>query len=186
MTAPVIIAGGGLAGSAAAASLARAGLKVILIEREAGPVDKICGEFLSIEAQQYLGKLGLDLAKLGGHEITHITLARGDKTIQTMLPFQGIGISRRRLDEAILTHAEACGATVLRGNGINRIGCGDDITLDVANIGDLRTKTLFLATGKHEVRGLRREADSTDDLVGFKMYFRLGTAAEQAFTGQIA
>jgi flavin-dependent dehydrogenase len=185
MTAPVIIAGGGLAGSAAAAGLARAGVKVILIEREAGPVDKICGEFLSIEAQHYLGKLGLNLAKLGGHEITNLTLARGDKSVETALPFRGIGISRRDLDEAVLTHAEACGANVLRGNAINRIHEDDDITLDVANIGDMHTRTLFLATGKHEMRGFRREPDSMDDLVGFKMYFRLGAAAEQALAGQI-
>ena len=56
-----VILGGGLAGGAAAVLLARGGEPVRVLEREAGPRDKICGEFLSIEARRDLARLGLCL-----------------------------------------------------------------------------------------------------------------------------
>ena len=39
----VLIAGGGPAGAAAAILLARAGQRVLLVERETGPREKVCG-----------------------------------------------------------------------------------------------------------------------------------------------
>jgi len=64
-----VIVGGGLAGGAAAIQLARASHGVHLLERECEPVDKICGEFLSIEAQRALDRLGIDLDRLGASRI---------------------------------------------------------------------------------------------------------------------
>ena len=61
-----IVVGGGPAGSSLAIRLAQAGLSVSLIEREAGPHDKVCGEFLSFEAVGYLKGVGLDPTALGG------------------------------------------------------------------------------------------------------------------------
>ena len=46
----ILVAGGGLAGGAAALALAQAGREVLLLEREAAAKDKVCGEFLSVEA----------------------------------------------------------------------------------------------------------------------------------------
>jgi flavin-dependent dehydrogenase len=46
MVSETLIVGGGLAGGAAATLLARGGERVTLFEREAGPHDKVCGEFL--------------------------------------------------------------------------------------------------------------------------------------------
>ena len=54
----VAIAGGGLAGAAAACHLADAGRRVVLLERERGPHHKVCGEFWSIEAQGHLDTSG--------------------------------------------------------------------------------------------------------------------------------
>jgi flavin-dependent dehydrogenase len=186
MTVPVVILGGGLAGAAAAAGLARAGANVTLLEREAGPTDKICGEFLSIEAQKYLTNLGIDLAPLGGHNIQRLTLVRRGKCIEAPLPFQGLGISRRRLDEALLDHATKCGARVIRGHAVNRIIAGADITVETGDTRAFKAKTLFLATGKHEMRGFRRATKTPEDLVGFKMYFRLNTHAQARLAGRIA
>ncbi|MEI9852908.1 MAG: NAD(P)-binding protein [Sphingomonas sp.] len=59
----ILILGGGIAGGAAAVLAARAGLPVSLLERETGPSDKMCGEFLSIEAQQHLQALGIDTGR---------------------------------------------------------------------------------------------------------------------------
>src|ERR1700722_6384429 len=65
MTRPIVVAGGGLAGAAAACLLSRAGRQTLLIERETQATDKICGEFISAEAQENYRSLGLNLAALG-------------------------------------------------------------------------------------------------------------------------
>jgi len=59
--AEVVVIGGGLAGSAAAIVLGRAGSDVVLLERESQPQHKVCGEFLSREALKYLELLGLEV-----------------------------------------------------------------------------------------------------------------------------
>jgi flavin-dependent dehydrogenase len=181
----LVVAGGGLAGSAVASALAQAGVDVTLIERETMPVHKICGEFLSTEAQTYLERLGLDIAALGGTVISALRLIRGDQEMTTALPFQGLGLSRFTLDEALLNHAAACGATVLRGHAIQNVTTGNALALDVKNYGVIHPKTLFLATGKHELRGMKRVHAVPDDLIGFKTYFRLTPQARSALDGYV-
>lgn len=174
-----------MAGGAAASGLARAGRAVTLLERDAAPGHKICGEFLSIEAQQALAAIGFDVAALGGHVIDRLRLVRDDTAIGVDLPFRGLGLTRRRLDAALLDHAARCGATVRRGVNVRSVDLSSGIRLDLADEAPLRPETLLLASGKHDVRGLRRAAAEPEDLVGFKMYFRLTAQAQAALAGQI-
>nr|WP_298683626.1 NAD(P)-binding protein [uncultured Dongia sp.] len=177
---PVVVAGGGLAGSATACLLARAGHPVQLIERDRAPRHKVCGEFLSCEAQGYLGRLGIDLAGLGAVPITHLRLARRDKVVTAKLPFLGRSLSRQVLDEALLRRAEELGADVLRGHSIREIS-DSPLSLSVDGIGDISPETLLLASGKHDVRGASREARAqANDLIGLKSYFRLAPAQHNA------
>jgi flavin-dependent dehydrogenase len=185
MKRPVVVAGGGLAGAAAAVGLAQAGVEVTLIERETGPVHKICGEFLSTEAQAYLLKLGLDVGLLGGAPISHLRLVRGADEVTAALPFRGIGLSRFRLDEALLRYASASGVNVWRGHTIRSVAAGEKIALEVAGLGVLRPHTLLLATGKHELRGVKRAVGEGGDLIGFKMYFQLGSQARRELEDHI-
>jgi menaquinone-9 beta-reductase len=181
----IVVAGGGLAGAAAAAGLAQAGLAVTLIEREKRPAHKICGEFLSAEAQDYLARLGLDLAALGGAPISKLRFIRGAQAVSTDLPFRGIGLSRFKLDEALLLHAQNCGAKLLRGHAVRSLAIKDNLTLDVEGAGTIAPDVLLLATGKHEVRGIKRDAAAPKDLIGFKMYFRLRPQARLALENHI-
>ena len=180
----IVIAGGGLAGAAAAAGLAQAGLAVTLIERETQPVHKICGEFLSAEAQDYLARLGLDVEALGGAPISRLRLIRGAQIVSAELPFRAIGLSRRRLDEALLLHAQASGAQLLRGQAVRSVALNDNITLDIES-STITPDILLLATGKHELRGIKREAAARNKLIGFKMYFRLRPQSRAALTAHI-
>jgi flavin-dependent dehydrogenase len=181
----IVIAGGGLAGAACAAVLARAGHEVTVIEREAQPRHKICGEFLSVEAQAYLRELGLDVGTLGGAPISRIDLTKQARTISAPLPFRGIGLTRRTLDEAVLNHAAGLGAIIRRGIAIESIDTSGGIALHLKGGEIIRPKTLFLATGKHDVRGVRRDAGRPEDLVGFKTYFKLAPEAEARLSGLI-
>ncbi|MBS0410088.1 MAG: FAD-dependent monooxygenase [Proteobacteria bacterium] len=182
MTGPVIV-GGGLAGGAAAAILARGGARPLVLERETEPRDKICGEFLSTEAQTHLAALGLDLERLGGAPIGAVRLVAGHRQAQARLPFAALGLSRRRLDAALLEHAEALGAKVERGTSVRTI------TADAVETsrGALPAPTLLLASGKHDVRGARRveQAGVLGDMVGFKTYFRLSPPQLAALDGVV-
>src|SRR5437764_8016206 len=55
----VIVAGAGPAGSIAAIVLARAGARVLVVDRETFPRDKLCGDTLNPGAIQLLASLGL-------------------------------------------------------------------------------------------------------------------------------
>jgi flavin-dependent dehydrogenase len=190
-TTEVAIVGGGVAGAGAACVLAKAGRKVLLLEREASATHKICGEFLSAETHGYLRRLGLDLDGLGGHVISHLRLVRGKKIVETPLPFNALGLSRYRLDEALLDHASRSGASVWRGQ---RAGLSDipgpevngSIDLDVQGAGTVSASTLFLATGKHDLRGLQRNPDTPpEDLVGFKMHFEVDSTQLRALANHV-
>ncbi len=175
--APVII-GGGVAGGAAAVLLARAGHRPLLLEREQAAHDKVCGEFVSGEAARLLAHLGLDMAALGAAPVGRVRLVHGTRTAEAPLPFAAWGLSRRRLDAALLDAAEREGAEVRRGVAVRGIGPDGTVLLPGEQ---LQAGTVLLATGKHDLRGAGREARS-EALVGLKLHLRLapGQAARLA------
>jgi menaquinone-9 beta-reductase len=175
----VAIIGGGPAGAALAIELGRAGRDVLLIEREAGPHDKVCGEFLSHEALHSLATLGVDAGALGAVPIGKLSLAAGAREVATTLPFPARSLSRRVLDEALLTRAAAEGALLLRGQAVVETRQdGDSWRLRLRNDTEVAAAQLVLATGKHDLRGAGRPPGKQADLIGFKMYFRM--RADQA------
>jgi flavin-dependent dehydrogenase len=172
MPGPVII-GGGPAGATAAILLARAGRAVTLIERNAVPTDKVCGDFLSAEAIAAIAGLGVDLPALAPSPITAVRLVHGNRTAATRLPFPALGLTRRALDEALLQQAKVSGATILRGHPVRGISRNNgSLWLDCGSLGQVAADTVFLATGKHDLRGAARTGRGTG-LVGLKMYYTL-------------
>ncbi|MDE2240249.1 MAG: tryptophan 7-halogenase [Rhodospirillales bacterium] len=180
----IFIAGGGLAGSAAAVALARSGREVVLAERETAPAHKVCGEFISSEAQNYLAALGLDLSFLGGQPIAHVRLIRGARSVTAALPFQGISLTRQTLDEALLTRAIEVGALVQRGHAVRSISFDAGIEVRTGANTRLHPSSLLLATGKHDVRGQARMARPSR-LVGFKTYLDLLPTQFAALSGHV-
>jgi flavin-dependent dehydrogenase len=177
-----VIVGGGLAGAYAAALLARAGSRPIVLERQAGPGDKVCGEFLSAEAQGYLRGAGFDLEALGAPVIDRVRVANGTRLAEARLPFTALGLSRRRLDEALLEHAKRLGAEVRRGVSVKHVDARGLETSD----GALAADRIILASGKHDVRGAGRESDQADwGMVGFKAYFTLDPVQRRELTGAV-
>jgi flavin-dependent dehydrogenase len=151
-------------------------MSVRLLEREAEARDKMCGEFLSNEAQRDLAAIGLDTMRLGAVSIDRVRLASGDKTIEAPLPFVAQGISRKLLDEALLETAAAAGARIERGVRATAIENRSVAT----SAGPCRADHILLATGKHDVRGAKRAEPATrDGYVGFKMHWR-PTARQRA------
>src|SRR5262249_6918352 len=117
-----LVSGGGVAGAAAAAHLAQAGLDVMLVERRDGPHHKVCGEFVSGEAALYLDDLGVDLAALGAVRMRAVRLCAGRQVATAPLPFPAVSLSRRALDEALLRAALAAGPDVRRRRCVRWLG----------------------------------------------------------------
>jgi len=176
----VLIAGGGVAGAAAACLL---GPECTVIERETGPHDKICGEFISAEAVHYLRRLGLDPEALGAVPVNGVRLVHRDVVASAKLPFTAYGLSRRVLDAALLERASALGAEVVRGHAVRGIAGG---VAEVAGLGRFPGHAVFLATGKHDLRGARREPGrKVEDLVGLKMHLGIDPAQAAELAGHV-
>jgi len=182
----VVVIGGGLAGSAAAIRLAQNGRTVLLLEKQPVAHDKVCGEFISSQAQRYLRELGLDLTALHPEHIANIRLMRGHTIASTQLPYPGISLSRRVLDEAVLVRAQDQGAQVRRGAAVTAIikepTCW---RIEVAGHDAIRSDTVFLATGKHDLREWRRTGGTQNDYIGFKCHYRLTPTQRAALAGYV-
>lgn len=106
-----VIVGGRCAGSAAAINLARAGYRVLLIERATMPSDILSTHVLWPDGIAALHRLGLLDAALatGAPPAHHFRLIRGDDEVLTeIVPFDGIDYTLcvRRLElDGILWHA---------------------------------------------------------------------------------
>ncbi len=168
----VVVIGGGLAGAAAATHLSRAGRDVLLLERSSDPHDKVCGEFLSFEAQEELSHLGVDLAALGAVPLRTVAVARGLQQAEAPLGFVARSLSRRVLDEALLSTAAQAGAVIRRGARVRSLvqdGAEWVATADRT----FHARRVVLATGKHDLRGWGRPPGPQHDLLGFKSYWHL-------------
>lgn len=175
--------GGGLAGSMVALELARAGRRVVLLEKSKGPHDKVCGEFLSRESLHYLARHNVDLPALGAVPIRSLRLVTRHFSEETELPFAAMSLTRRRLDEELLRLASSTGVEVCRGAHVDRLEReGSAWCAHLRDGRPLRTTNAFLATGKHDLRGWGRPQGTHRGLVGFKMYYRL-TAEQSAELG---
>ena len=185
MSGPVI-SGGGPAGATAAILLARAGRAVTLIERSIGPTDKVCGDFLSAEAIEAIAALGVDVPGLAPSKIDFVRLVHGKRTATTRLPFPALSLTRRVLDEALLRQAERSGATIVRGNLVRGIDRNNgSLRLDHGSPAPpVQADTVFLATGKHDLRGAARPARGTG-MVGLKMYYALDPRQQAALRSNV-
>ncbi|CAN5317865.1 NAD(P)/FAD-dependent oxidoreductase [soil metagenome] len=179
----VLIVGGGLSGAAAAVLLARAGRGVHVLERQSEPAPKICGEFLSIEAQQHLAALGIDLDHRGAPRIGWMRIIWDGATVEAALPFTARGLGRSELDEALIELAGAAGATVERGVRATHMAGA----IVQTSVGERGGATLLLATGKHRIRedGPSPKMPAANAHAGFKMHWRLSPADRPALDGVI-
>src|SRR5262245_1816406 len=101
MSARVVVAGGGPAGLAAAAALARGGVATTLLEAGAWGRPKVCGEFLSPDAASVLDALGaadavraLDPPAIDAVRVTVARRGRVAADAGWRLPAPGLGVSR--------------------------------------------------------------------------------------------
>jgi flavin-dependent dehydrogenase len=114
----VIVAGAGPAGSIAALVLARAGARVLVIDRDAMPRDRLCGDLLNPGAVALLRDLGLDpAARPGAHRVSSLSFTGPFGSVAAdYAPLAAVAVPRRDLDRWLLDAALQAGARFHAGD----------------------------------------------------------------------
>jgi geranylgeranyl reductase family protein len=109
----VLIVGAGPAGSAAAITLAKAGLDVVLVDQHSFPRDKVCGDGLIPDAHNALRKLGvLDEVMAQAQASTHVGCI-GPRGGRIDVPGALAVLPRKELDLIVCRAAAAAGARMV-------------------------------------------------------------------------
>lgn len=185
-----IIIGAGPAGASAAILLATAGWSVSLIEKQAFPRRKVCGECVAASNLPLLDALGIggDFMAQAGPELRRIAVMRGMRTVLADLPpalhpqhAWGRALGRETLDTLLLARARAAGAVVLQPWALQKISGAaghhqcivrESVTHQLLV---LQAPVTILAHGSWEplpaARTAQRLARSGSDLLAFKANF---------------
>jgi flavin-dependent dehydrogenase len=192
----VIIAGAGPAGTSAAIHLAKANLRVLLIEQKQFPRPKLCGEFISPECFSHFENLGVAGAMMSSNPAkisrTVFYSSRGHG-ISVPSDWFGsgaaLGLSRAAMDNNLLERAQFLGVDVLQGATVTNVieeehrVCGVRVK---SGIGDNEVRALVTIDATGRSRFLTRRLQQNHDeskghvrrgLVAFKAHL---TNAEPA------
>lgn len=180
-----VIIGGGPAGSATAIALAREKKNILLLEKEPAAHHKVCGEFIGPNAARDLTALGIDLPLMGAQEIKKIRLIHGHSLAESELPFPAFSLSRHVLDEQLLQQAIAEGAIIQRGCAVSGLKRDSPEWSIRAGAQSFLADSVFLATGKHNLRHWPRPDGAQNDMIGFKMHYRLSPPERNALSESV-
>lgn len=177
---PPLILGAGPAGCAAAIALARSGARPLLVDRDSEAGDVLCGGFLSWATAERLRGLGIDAEALGAHPVERLLLFGSGRPVEIPLPRRAFGLSRKTLDGALRRKAVQAGAeliveTVRQVEGLHVLG----------RQRQWQPESLFLATGKHDVRGVTRPHPADDPALGVRLRFRPSATLRRRLAGTI-
>ncbi|WP_091266271.1 NAD(P)/FAD-dependent oxidoreductase [Gillisia sp. Hel1_33_143] len=171
----VTVLGGGLAGLTAAIHLSKYGFEVCVIEKEAYPRHKVCGEYISAEILPYLKSLELDLEELSPEHISKLiySTTSGNK-IETELDLGGIGLSRYALDHFLYQKAVKIGVKVLQDTVVNVVFIEEKFRVDTINSRSIVSDLVLGAYGKRSNldKKLKREfIENKNGWLGIKSHY---------------
>lgn len=156
-----IVIGAGPAGSTAAILLARAGWSVALVEKQAFPRRKVCGECIAASNLPLLDALGIgaEFAAAAGPELRRVELMRRQRSVRADLPAAadarhawGRALGRETLDTLLLERARRSGAHLFQPCRVHAIdgAIGDwQCHLQGRNNGVLQTLSAPLVIDAH-------------------------------------
>ena len=191
-----LIVGAGPAGASAAILLAGAGWSVGLVEKQAFPRRKVCGECIAASNLPLLHALGIGAAFMAraGPELRRVALMRGARSVVADLPPApgsahpwGRALGRETLDSLLLERARAVGVVLLQPWAVQKISgpvgahCCTVRETPSDRLMVLQAPVLILAHGSWEplpeARARQRPARSASDMLAFKANFQGGALA---------
>jgi len=146
----VAVVGAGPAGSAAAITAARRGLRVVCLDKARFPRDKTCGDGLTAYALRLVEQLGLGLDefRLTSPEVVRETVIVAPNGARSVLPVPREGVyaavvPRREFDAALVALARRRGVEVREECPINEVLQLDDRV----RLGDIEARFVVAADG---------------------------------------
>ncbi len=106
----VLVIGAGPAGSACAQWLAQQGLDVVLVDQQAFPRDKVCGDGLIPDAHRALQRLGVHAEVMAQAQAVRHVACIGPRGGRVDVPGRVAVLQRRVLDDILKRSAERAGA----------------------------------------------------------------------------
>jgi len=178
----LIVAGAGPAGSACAITAARAGARVLLLEKDRFPRHKVCGEFVSSESLELLSGL------LGGSPLASCTVVDSARFIvdgkSLALPVfpAAQSIPRFELDARMFSAVRQAGASAREGATILNVQRGQPFVVTTAErsftaravinaTGRWSKLTQFEVTGKTKWLGLKAHFSEAAPPSSVDLYF---------------
>ena len=186
-----IVVGAGPGGSTAATVLARKNLRVLLLDKEGFPRDKVCGDAISGKSVDVLRELGMldDLVRdesLGSWGV----IFSGPMGDEVSIPFtkmmdQPVApgfVSRREVfDELVFKHARAAGAEIRQHTTVTDLLFEDGVVVGVrlknehGEIEEIKSKVVVGADGAYSVvaRSLgMTQLDEKHYCAGLRSYYK--------------
>lgn len=188
----VLIVGAGPAGISASIHLARAGRKVLVIDKATFPRDKCCGDGLTTNALRRLEAIGFDPRKLDSWSEVQSSVfcsPKGERVTLDIDTSDGIRIGvvrREELDAALVDFARSNGVNILEATTVESVADqGRKVRVRLSNGTDVDTDYVIGADGMWSpLRHLIEGSENTrylGDIHAFRQYFTnvTGTAREQ-------
>jgi len=145
----VAIIGGGPAGSSTAITLARAGARVLLLERGRFPRHKVCGEFVSAESLALLASLVPETSSMAKLSIDHTCLFVDSRVVSATITPPAASIKRYDLDLALWNTARASGAECREQSDVTSVSRDEELfTLRDASGESFTARCIVDATGR--------------------------------------
>lgn len=158
----IIIVGAGPAGGLAAYLLARAGRRVLLLDRKEFPRPKVCGDCLNPRTRVLWEELGLweGFQRLPQHTIRQVEIAQNNHTIfsHSLTTDAFRAVARSVLDQWLVQQAQEAGAEFRSGMAVTGIETKTGIVQ--TQDGSISGEIIFAADGRNSV--LARQAGLID------------------------
>jgi geranylgeranyl reductase family protein len=179
----VVIAGAGPAGATAASHVARAGHRVLLLDRHGFPRDKVCGDGLIADTLGALERLAaLPAVRARAHAVATTCIYSASRH-QIEIDGEFLTLKRRELDAIIANRAVADGAVMATASvaDVQPDPAGVTVRLASADAAPLRARYAVLATGADTLLGRRAglATSSTPSAVAVRCYVRSTTKVDR-------
>lgn len=146
----IIIIGGGLSGLTNAIRLSAAGLNVLLVEKNAYPFHRVCGEYISNEVKPFLQSIGVNIEALNASNINKLSVTSPSGTVlNAPLRMGAFGVSRYQLDQHLyeLALAKGCHAR-LNTQALDILWADDVFTVKLSDGSEEKARIVLGTFGK--------------------------------------